>query len=99
MDSDSATSGPLKGMHASGGVPLFHAAWLFALGITATKALWLRPSVVLVALALMAVVCAGAALRAQRVTWLPVALLWCLLGAWCAEMEPNPAPAPILGAL
>ena len=99
MESDSATSGPLKGVHASGGVPLFHAAWLFALGITATKALWLRPGVVLVALALMAVVCAGAALRAQRVRWLPVALLWCLLGAWCAEMEPNPAPAPVLGAL
>jgi len=26
-------------------------------------------------------------------------VLWLLLGAWCAEMEPHPAPAPALAAL
>jgi competence protein ComEC len=30
---------------------------------------------------------------------LPLAVLWLLLGAWCAEMEPQPAPAPALAAL
>jgi competence protein ComEC len=80
-------------------VPLFHAAWLFAAGIAATNWLWLRPSVVLAALALVAVLCGLAALRALRIAWLPLALLWCLLGAWCAEMEPRPAPAPALATL
>jgi competence protein ComEC len=102
MESDSATSGPHAGARASGRVsivPLFHAAWLFALGIAASKALWLRPSVVLIAFALTAAVCIAASLRAQRIAWLPLALLWCLLGVWCAEMQPQPAPAPVLGTL
>jgi len=80
-------------------VPLFHAAWLFAAGIAATHWLWLRPSLVLVALALAAGLCGLAALRAQRMMWLPLAVLWSLLGAWCAWMEPHPAPAPALAAL
>jgi competence protein ComEC len=88
-----------KGFDSWGGIPLFHAAWLFALGIVAAKGLWLRPSVVLVALALTATLCIAAALRAQRIAWLPLGILWCLLGAWCAEMEPHPAPAPVLNAL
>ncbi|MFP5203804.1 MAG: ComEC/Rec2 family competence protein, partial [Acidobacteriota bacterium] len=84
------------GLHS---VPLFHAAWLFAVGILAAQNLWLRPSLTLVALALTAGVCALAALRAPRSAWLPLALLWLLLGAWCAEMEPHPAPAPVLASL
>ncbi len=80
-------------------VPLFHAAWLFALGIVLASRLWLRPSLVLIALALIAALCGVAAVRAQRIAWLPLAVLWLLLGAWCAEMEPHPAPAPALAAL
>ena len=83
----------------SGQIPLFHAAWLFAVGIAATEAMWLRPSQVLVALVLVAVLCGVAALRAQRIVWLPLAVLWLLLGAWCAEMEQHPAPAPAVVAL
>ncbi|MGD0292230.1 MAG: ComEC/Rec2 family competence protein [Terracidiphilus sp.] len=82
-----------------GSVPLFHAAWLFAVGIAVTQFLWLRPSLVLIALVLAAVLCGVAAFRAQRFTWLPLAALWLLLGAWCAWMEPHPAPAPALAAL
>jgi competence protein ComEC len=82
-----------------GPVPLFHAAWLFAAGITLAHWLWLRPSVILVALALLTMLCVLAAFRAQRIVWLPLAVLWCLLGAWCAQMEPQPAPAPALAAL
>ena len=80
-------------------VPMFHAAWLFAVGVAATQAVWLRPGWVLVALGLVAALAVAAALRAQRIAWLPLALLWLLLGAWCAQMTPQPAPAPGVDAL
>ncbi len=80
-------------------VPLFHAAWLFAAGIAWAGFVWLQPSAVLIALAFIAVACAAAALRAQRIAWLPLAALWILLGVWCGEMEPHPAPAAALNAL
>jgi competence protein ComEC len=102
MQTDSTTSGHIPNSLASAGlspVPLFHAAWLFAAGIALAHWLWLRPSLVLVALGVAAVLCWLAAFRAQRIVWLPLAVLWLLLGAWCAEMEPQPAPAPALAAL
>jgi competence protein ComEC len=101
MQSDPTTSGPTPSGSAFAGacLPLFHAAWLFALGIAAARWLWLRPSLMLIALAATALVCGLAAVGAQRVAWLPLAVLWCLLGAWCAEMEPYPAPEPALAAL
>ena len=80
-------------------IPLFYAAWLFAAGIALTRALWIRPSFLLLALAPVATLCGLAAFRAQRILWLPVGVLWCLLGAWCAEMEPLPAPSPTVDAL
>src|SRR4051812_8526622 len=80
-------------------VPLFHAAWVFAIGIAATHWLWLRPGLVLAALALVAALCGLAAIRAQRIMWVPLAALWCLLGAWCGLMEPRPAPAAQVASL
>ena len=94
-NSEQAISAPV----ALGAIPLFHAAWLFAAGIAFAQTLYLRPSLVLVALTLVAMLCSVAAFRAQRIAWLPLAALWLLLGAWCAEMEPHPAPAPALAAL
>ncbi len=91
-----AAAGPDQGQSA---IPLFHAAWLFAAGIAAAHFLSLRPSLVLMALLLVAVLSGFAAVRAQRVVWLPLAALWLLLGAWCAQMEPQPAPAPAVAAL
>jgi competence protein ComEC len=79
-------------------IPLFHAAWLFALGIAATQFVYLRPSWVLLALAPVVALCAVAAFRAQRIAWLPLAVMGLLLGIWCAEMEPHPAPASQLAA-
>jgi competence protein ComEC len=106
MQAEFTTSARTLGSGASAGqspgagvVPLFHAAWLFAAGIVIAQFVWLRPSLVLVALVAIALLCAIAALRAPRVAWLPLAALWCLLGAWCAEMEPHPVPAPALAAL
>ncbi len=80
-------------------VPLFHAAWLFAAGILVTSRVWLSPPLVLVLLVLVAALCGAAALRSQRIVWLPLAVMWLLLGAWCAEMQPQPAPAPELAGL
>ena len=80
-------------------IPLFHAAWLFAAGIIVSHWFWLRPSFVLIALFPVATLCVLAAFCAQRIAWLPLAALWVLLGVWCAEMEPHPAPAPGLAAL
>jgi competence protein ComEC len=94
MNSQTPTSGL-----AANAMPLFHAAWLFAAGIAATQWLWLRSSWVLIAIAIIAALCALAAIRAQRIVLVPLASLWLLLGAWCAEMEPHPAPAPQLAAL
>ena len=107
MESDSATPGPPAGAPAPtrlstrrwSDLPLFHAAWLFAVGIVLAKLLWLRPSYLLLALVLIAALCGVAAVRAQRVSWMALAPLWILLGAWCAEMEPQPAPAPVLATL
>ncbi|HZP04033.1 MAG TPA: ComEC/Rec2 family competence protein [Terracidiphilus sp.] len=89
----------IHGNSAGSAVPLFHAAWLFAAGILFARWLWLRPSLVLVALALIGALCCIAALRAQRVAWIPLAALWIMLGAWCAWMQPQPAPAPALAVL
>jgi competence protein ComEC len=102
MESGSPNLGQVMNAPASGGpstLPLFHAAWLFAVGIAATQFLWLQPGMVLVALALAAVLCGVAAFFVQRIAWLPLAVLWLLLGSWCAEMEPHPAPAPALASL
>lgn len=85
-----------SGQRAAVPAPLFHAAWLFALGIVLSRAVWLRPGVVLCGLLALAVVCVLTASRALRLRWLPLAALWILAGVWCAEMQPTPAPAPIL---
>ncbi len=94
-----ALTTPEKPQFGASAVPLFHAAWLFAAGIVVAARVWIQPSVILIALALICVVCMLAALRAQRLIWLPVVALWILLGAWCAEMEPHPAPSPVLASL
>ena len=101
MKDESGMVGPyaLRSLRAGVGVPLFHAAWLFALGIVFAHFVWLRPAYLLIALAPVGLLCAFAALRSQRVLWLPLAVLWCLLGAWCAEMQPQPAPASKMVAL
>ncbi len=80
-------------------IPLFHAAWLFAAGVLIARVQWMRPPVLLVSFALAMLLCAVAALRTQRLLLAPLACLWVLLGAWCAEMQPQPAPSAQLLAL
>jgi competence protein ComEC len=62
------------------GAPLFHAAWLFAIGIVVAHYLWMRPAWLLLSLAPIAVLSGLAAIRAQRLIWLPLGVLWCILG-------------------
>ena len=97
----SSTAPSVEGPASAGlaNIPLFHAAWLFAAGILTAHWLWIRPTLALIALIPVAALCAAAALRAQRVLWIPLALLWLLLGAWCATVEPHPAPAPGVASL
>ena len=83
-------------------VPLFHAAWLFALGIVIASRVWLRPTITLIAMVLVTALCIIAVRRGGReqgVRWVPFAVLWILLGAWCAEVEPHPAPSQALTGL
>ncbi|SPE20209.1 putative DNA internalization-related competence protein ComEC/Rec2 [Candidatus Sulfotelmatomonas gaucii] len=97
MQSDPANpEQPAAGLTA---VPLFHAAWLFAIGIALTSRIWLKPTFLLLALAVVGGLCILVALRAQRIAWVAMAALWLMLGAWCGEMEPRPAPATDLATL
>ena len=99
MDPDSVFSGNAPAARAfmdAGALPLFLSGGFFAAGIVVAHALYLPPARALVALAALMVLCGVAALRAQRIAWVPMALLWILLGIWCAEMEPQPVPAPAL---
>lgn len=89
----------VRPVQAGAGIPLFHAAWLFALGIVLAHFIWLRPAYLLIALVPLGLLSALAALRSQRIVWVPLAALWCLLGTWCAEMQPLPAATPALIAL
>jgi competence protein ComEC len=100
MRSKPRTSVEFAGNGASqSAMPLFHAAWLFACGIATAHSIAQRPSFVLIALCAVAALCVFAAFRALRIAWLPLAVLWVFLGAWCAEMEPHPAPSPALAEL
>jgi competence protein ComEC len=83
----------------AGTIPLFQAACLFAVGIAAARVVWVPPSMGMVAVIALVGVCGLAARWTLRLAWMPLALLWLLLGTWCAEMEPQPAPSPALVAL
>jgi competence protein ComEC len=102
MQGPSATVGQLSAapvLARSAGIPLFHAAWLFAAGILVASWHWLPAGALLLSLAVAALCCAAAALRAQRFAWLAIGVLWVLLGAWCAQIEPHPAPSTQLLSL
>ncbi len=102
MKDGPASPGPgfiARASTAMGAMPLFFVAIAFVLGIVGAGIFWIRPPLLLAAAAALALVCGVAALRALRLAIAPMLLLWLLLGAWCAEMEPQPAPNPQLLAL
>ena len=53
----------------------------------------------MIALLPIALLCGIAAFRAQRIRWIALGAVFCLLGAWCAEMEPQPASEPAIATL
>ncbi len=102
MDSGPAFSGNRSAPRTfidAGALPLFLAASFFAAGVIVTRTFYLPPSRLLIALAVLVILCGFAAFRAPRIAKAPMALLWILLGAWCAEMEVRPAPESALLAV
>ena len=80
-------------------IPLFYAALLFLAGIVLSRYQYLRPAYLLVGLLPLAIVALLAIWKAPRLTWLPIALIWLVLGIWSAETEPSPAPNPVVAEL
>jgi len=73
-------------------IPMFYTALCFLGGIITVRLHPLRPSSLLIGFVLLALTTVVAILKAPRVTWLTLALLWTVLGAWSAETEPSPSP-------
>lgn len=80
-------------------LPLFFAAACFSCGILIARFVWLNPGLLLVAVLLCAAVCVIAAYLAQRVSLLPLAGLFLLLGTFCSESAPQPDPQTRLALL
>lgn len=102
MQSDSGHPGDSLAARLHSGiaaVPLFHATCLFAAGILIARAAWIRPFPLLLALTALLALAFFAVLRTPRIAWISLATLWVLLGTWCAEMQPQPSPAPQLLSL
>ena len=77
-------------------IPMFYAALCFLAGIIAVRLHPLRASFLLIGVLLLAVTALIAIWKAPRMTWTVVALLWTVLGAWSAEMQPSPSPNPVV---
>src|SRR5215470_5323303 len=73
-------------------VPLLFAAICFSSGIFIAHVTWLTPALLLFGIVVSGVVCLIATYRAQRVSLLPVGLVFLFAGAFCAETVPRPAP-------
>jgi competence protein ComEC len=80
-------------------IPLFYAALLFIAGILIAHYQYLRPSYLLATLLPLVLIAGLAIFKAPELSWLPIAAIWIILGAWAAETEPQPAPSPQIAAL
>src|ERR1700735_4075219 len=87
--SDSGVA-PLRFRHA----PLLAAAIWFAAGIVCAR--WWQPAGVLLIAAFALAMVAVVALRSSlRIAMVPIAAVWCVLGWWCAEVQPvRSSPVP-----
>lgn len=79
--------------------PLLIAALLFAMGVFLAQSLYLRPGLLLIALLALAALAGISIVRATRVAWIALSVLWISLGFWSAQTTPQPAPSPAIRAL
>lgn len=79
--------------------PALFAALCFAAGDLAATLVWIQPGRLLLALALLFALTALAAFRAERVALASAGILLLLLGAFCAEVQPQPPLSTPLGRL
>src|ERR1700733_14774322 len=70
---------------------LYAALWLSA-GIVLSPYWWLEPGILMAAGLLLALIAGLAAEKANRVSLLPLACCWMLLGVLLSEVEPAPDP-------
>jgi competence protein ComEC len=80
-------------------IPLFYAALLYLAGIAFAHYQYLRPGYLLLSLLPLAIIAVVAILKAPRLRWLPIALIWIALGVLSAETEPEPSPDPAITQL
>jgi competence protein ComEC len=79
--------------------PVLAAAASFAVGIALTRIgpQWTRPSWLLAAMVAASLALSAISLRhSLRLAMLPVCTLWLVAGIWSAQIEPYPAPSPLL---
>jgi len=84
----SIVTGPLR-FHF---VPLLFAAICFSCGVGASRGMWFAPALSLFGLLGCGTFSLLAASKAQRVSLLPVGATFLILGVFCAEAAPQPAP-------
>ena len=70
--------------------PALLAAVSFACGITAAQVFWTQPGPLLIALLLCFVVTVVAAAHTPRIAFACAAVVFALLGLFCAEVQPRP---------
>lgn len=80
-------------------IPLFSAALLYIGGICIAHLSYLRPGPLFLGIFAFSAVVILATRKTPRLIWLPMAFLWITLGAWSAEMEPQPVPGAKLQLL
>lgn len=79
--------------------PSLFAALCFAAGILIARLRWFLPGLFLLALLVAFAVAAIAATRAPRLAWITTALVYLLLGVFCAEVAPAVNPQQKLALL
>lgn len=88
----SAASLPLPEPLRFSNLPVLFAAVFFSFGIAAAHAAWSPPVLLLAAMLFSTMICAVALNKAQRVSQLPVATIFFLLGAFCFQVAPLADP-------
>ncbi|HEX3435447.1 MAG TPA: ComEC/Rec2 family competence protein [Pseudacidobacterium sp.] len=88
MPQTSPHTEPLRFSH----LPLLFAVICFACGIYLSRLIWIAPAFFIPGIFLCAAICGLSIYKAPRISLLPLAVLFLLLGAFCAESAPMADP-------